>query len=129
MIRRLHMETNVMDILVTVLVAVLSSTGLWNFLELRKRKMIETAEKDMCMCNDTKRLLIALAKVQICQMCVAFIERGYILNEEADLLEELFTPYHELANTGDSDEVLYKQAINLPRKANKMKGDLKDDVS
>jgi len=122
------MDNEILDVLVTVLIAILSSTGLWGYLEVRRKKLVESAEKDLCICNDTKKLLIALAKVQICQLSIQYIERGFIMNDEADLLEELFTPYHELGGNG-SGEVLYKQAINLPRKANKMKGDLKDDVS
>lgn len=123
------MDKDIFDVLITVIIAILSSTGLWGYLEARRKKLIETAEKDTTMCQDTKKLLIALAKVQICQMSVAFIERGYILNEEADLLEELFIPYHELGGNG-SGEVLYKQAINLPRRANKyMKGESNDDVN
>ena len=108
------MSTEITDILVTVLVAVLSSSGLWAYLEKRKSKLVEALEKEEKSDCNMKELLIALAKVQICHMATIYIERGWISTNEAEMLEQTFKPYHEIGGNG-AGEILYKQAMNLPR--------------
>ena len=116
------MNGTAVDVIVTVLVAVLSSTGLWKYLEVRKSKLVQSIEEEQKADCDMKELLIALAKAQICHMATIYIERGYITNSEADVLEQTFKPYHDLGGNG-AGEILYKQAIELPRKSNSKKGE------
>lgn len=110
------MNGTAVDVIVTVIVAVLSSTGLWKYLEVRKSKLVESIEAEQKTDCDMKELLIALAKAQICHMATIYIDRGWITNNEAEVLEQTFTPYHELGGNG-AGEVLYNQAIALPRKS------------
>ena len=108
--------TNVTEIIITVLVAVLSSTGLWNYMEIRRKKLIQKTEEEEAEDLNVKELLIWLSRAQIVHTATIYIERGYITNEEADMLEHLFQPYHNLGGNG-SGERLYNQAINLPRRS------------
>lgn len=109
------MNSNIVDVVVTVIIAILSSTGLWKYLETRKTKIEQAIiDDDSTHCN-MKELMLYLAKVQICHTATIYLERGWISNTEADMLEHLFLPYHELGGNG-SGEVLYQQAMNLPRR-------------
>lgn len=109
------MDNSVIDILITVLVAVLSSTGLWKYLETKRDKLIKNERDELERDKNIKELIVCLTKAQICHTATLYIERGYISNNEADMLEQLFKPYHELGGNG-SGEALYKQAMELPRK-------------
>lgn len=103
------------DIITTIIVAILSSTGIWSYLEQRRKKLIQKSEQEQKDEENIKHLLIALTRAQICNMATTYIDRGYITNTEADILEELFIPYHSLGGNG-SGRILYEQAINLKRK-------------
>ena len=117
------MNGTAIDVFVSVIIAILGSTGLWKYLETRKSKLVESIEAEQKTDCDMKELLIALAKAQICHMATIYIERGWITNSEAEVLEQTFTPYHELGGNG-AGEVLYKQAIALPRRSDyNKKGD------
>lgn len=109
------MDQQYIDIIVTVIVALLSSTGLWHVFENKRNKLIKAVQNEEKADCNMKELLVALAKAQICHMATIYIERGWITNNEADILEQTFKPYHELGGNG-AGEVLYRQAISLPRK-------------
>lgn len=109
------MEQQYIDMITTIAVAILSSTGLWGVLETRRRKMLLKSDEQVKCDENMRKLLIGLARVQICDIGMRFIERGYIYQDEADVLESLFTPYHELGGNG-SGEYVYRQAMSLPRK-------------
>lgn len=103
------------EIITTIIVAILSSTGIWGYLEQKRKRLIQKSEQEQKDEENIKHLLLALTRAQICNLATQYIERGYITNTEADILEELFTPYHNLGGNG-SGQILYEQAINLKRK-------------
>lgn len=114
----LEVSPQVLDTVVTIVVAILSSTGVWSYLETKRKKIIEMNEKECKDLENMEKLLVALAKCQICAMCAQFVERGYIYNSEAEMLEHLYEPYKELGGNG-AGEYMYDQAMKLPRKFRK----------
>lgn len=120
------MEQQYIDMITTICVAILSSTGLWGVLETRRRKMIQKCDEAVKSDENMKELLIALARVQICDIGMRFIERGYIYQDEADVLEHLFTPYKQLGGNGNG-EYIYKQAMSLPRKTSHKEEETEQD--
>lgn len=120
------MEQQYIDMITTIVVALLSSTGLWGVLETRRRKMLQKDEDSLREEENMKKLLIGLARVQICDIGMRFIERGYIYQDEADVLEYLYKPYHELGGNG-SGEYIFKQAMSLPRKTSHKEEETEQD--
>ena len=110
-------NTNWQDIIVTVLVALLSSTGLWGYLEQRRKKLIQKTEQELQEDKNIKEMILWMTKAQLCHTATMYLMRGYITNEEADMLEHLFKPYHDLGGNG-AGEALYNQAMELPRRFN-----------
>lgn len=107
-------NTNWQDIVVTVLVAVLSSTGLWGYLERKRKSTIEKIEKDQDETTNIKSLIIALAKQQVQHACCIYIARQSITNYEADALLSIYEYYKSLGGNG-STEALINQTLALPR--------------
>ena len=79
--------------------------------------LLKSDEQVKCDEN-MKKLLIGLARVQIVQLGVQFIERGYIYQDEADMLEYLYRPYSELGGNGNG-KYIFEQCMSLPRKTAK----------
>lgn len=80
----------------TALVAVLGSTGLWNFLAARREK------------NDAKsKLLVGLAHDRIIYLGMKYVERGYITQDEYENLNDyLYRPYEEAGGNGSARRVM-----------------------
>lgn len=85
-----------MELFVTVIVAVISSSGLWAFLSKLHDK------------NDSKtQLLIGLAHDRIMHLCEKYIERGGITKEEYDDLHQyLYDPYKENGGNGSAERMM-----------------------
>ncbi len=81
---------------VTALVTILTSTGLWTFLLKRTDK------------NDAKnRVLIGLAHDRIIFLGMTYIERGYITRDEYENLHDyLFVPYEEMGGNGSAKRIM-----------------------
>lgn len=78
---------------VTVVCAVIASSGFWAFLQ----KI--TDKKD-----DKTKLLLGIAHELICMRCDAITERGWTTYEELDDLEKyLYKPYHNSGGNGSAE--------------------------
>lgn len=95
------MNESIMAIVCTLL----ASSGFWSYL-LRKQKR-ESAET---------KLMIGLGHVKIIDLCMKYIERGYITKDEYDSLNKyLFIPYKELGGNGTAERMM-EEVAKLPIK-------------
>ena len=93
------------QVLTSVLIARVSSTGLWSYLASYRNK------------HDAKtRLLIGLAHDRIIYLGTKYITRGYITPDEYENLNDyLYHPYEENGGNGSAKRVM-EQVRALPIK-------------
>lgn len=86
--------------LVTIVASVLASSGFWAYLQKRTDK------------NDAKsRMLVGLGHDRIVELGLAYIERGWITQEEYENLNDyLYKPYEELGGNGSAKKIM--QEVN-----------------
>ena len=96
---------NWMQVLTSVLIALVSSTGLWSYIANYRNK------------HDAKtRLLIGLAHDRIIYLGTRYIDRGYITPDEYENLHDyLYAPYAENGGNGSAKRVI-EQVKALPIK-------------
>lgn len=93
------------DIIVTLAVAVFSSTGFWTWVTSRNKR--KTAED---------RLLMGLAYSEIIKRSEWCIQRGYIGTDEYNELNKyLYQPYSEMGGNGTAAKLM-DEVRNLPTK-------------
>lgn len=95
------------QVLTSVLIALISSTGLWSYIANYRNK------------HDAKtRLLIGLAHDRIIYLGTMYIERGYITPDEYENLHDyLYAPYAENGGNGSAKRVM-EQVKALPMHKN-----------
>lgn len=93
------------QVLTSVLIALISSTGLWSYISNLRSK------------HDAKtRLLIGLAHDRIIYLGTRYIDRGYITPDEYENLHDyLYAPYAENGGNGSAKRVM-DQVKALPIK-------------
>ena len=93
------------QVLTSVLIALISSTGLWSYISNLRSK------------HDAKtRLLIGLAHDRIIYLGTRYIDRGYITPDEYENLHDyLYAPYAENGGNGSAKRVM-EQVKSLPIK-------------
>lgn len=93
------------QVLTSVLIALISSTGLWSYIASYRNK------------HDAKtRLLIGLAHDRIIYLGTQYIDRGYITPDEYENLHDyLYVPYAENGGNGSAKRVM-EQVKALPIK-------------
>lgn len=98
---------SLIQMIVTVLCAVLASGGFWTYLQKRSEK------KD----NRTK-LLVGIAHDIIVTKGVSYVKRGYISEDEFENLHDyLYVPYKDLGGNGSAERVM-KEVDRLPIQEN-----------
>lgn len=89
--------------IVTVVCAVLASSGFWAFIQNRSNNA--SAEK---------RLLIGMAHDRIIWLGMKYIERGWITEDEYENLHDyLYIPYAEAGGNGSAAKIM-KHVDDLP---------------
>ncbi len=90
----------VLQMFVTVICAVLASSGFWALLQkLSDRKDVKT------------KVLIGLAHDRIIYLGMSYIKRGYITKDEYENLHDyLYLPYKEMGGNGSAERVM--QEVN-----------------
>ena len=93
------------QVLTSVLIALISSTGLWSYIANYRNK------------HDAKtRLLIGLAHDRIIYLGTKYIDRGFITTDEYENLHDyLYAPYAENGGNGSAKRVM-EQVKSLPIK-------------
>lgn len=91
------------QVLVSVLLALLSSTGLWSYISSRREK------------HDAKtKMLVGLAHDRIISLGVEYINRGYVTADEYEnLYEYLYVPYAALGGNGSAKRIM-EEVKKLP---------------
>lgn len=90
------MTFTAIELIVSVLVSAIGSTGLWSFIATKKKT--ETAER---------KLLVGLAHDRIVYLGMHYIERGSITKDEYENLNDyLFKPYEEAGGNGSAKRVM-----------------------
>ena len=84
------------DLIITIIVSIMGSQGLWALLQkLSDKKDVRT------------RMLIGLGHDRITELSMNYIERGYILNDEYENLHDyLYKPYEELGGNGSAKRAM-----------------------
>lgn len=97
------MPIKLIEMALTVLVAIIGSTGLWNFISTRRDK------------HDAKtKLLVGLAHDRIVYLGMKYIERGYINRDEYENLNDyLYVPYAAAGGNGSAKRVM-EEVKRLP---------------
>lgn len=94
------------DTLITVLIAVFASQGLWTFLgDLLRQKF---GSKTIL-----ERLVLGMAHDRLHFLCNKYIKEGSLTDDEYDTLKSIAEPYLEMGGNG-SGKRLYDQAAALP---------------
>lgn len=103
---------------VTVICAVIASSGFWAYIQKKSDK------------NDLKtEMLVGLAHDRILYLGMAYVERGWITQDEYEnLYEYLYKPYEKMGGNGSAKRVM-REVDKLPiKKANyKSKEDVNDE--
>lgn len=82
--------------LVTIVCAVLASTGFWAYMQKRADKR-----------DDKTKLLVGLAHDRILFLGMRYIERGSITRDEYEnLYDYLYVPYAKLGGNGSAKRVM-----------------------
>jgi len=81
---------------VTVVCAVLASSGFWAYLQARHEK------------KDAKtKMLLGLGHDRIVALAMSYIERGWITQDEyEDLNKYLYNPYREMGGNGTAERLM-----------------------
>ena len=87
---------NWVQVITSVLIALISSTGLWSFIANYRNK------------HDAKtKLLVGLAHDRIVYLGMKYIERGYITRDEYENLNDyLYVPYSTAGGNGSAKRVM-----------------------
>ena len=94
---------NWVQVITSVLIALISSTGLWSFIANYRNK------------HDAKtKLLVGLAHDRIVYLGMKYIERGYITRDEYENLNDyLYVPYSTAGGNGSAKRVM-EEVKRLP---------------
>lgn len=83
-------------IVVTILTAIIASTGFWTFLQKRFDKH-----------SLTNKILLGLAHDKIIELGMKYIDRGSITHDELEnLVDYLFKPYKEMGGNGAAERIV-----------------------
>lgn len=96
---------NTYEIIITIVVAVFGSTGLWTFIQNRLDAK-----------SSHKQLLLGIAYLQIIEACEIYIDKGWIdINEYEEIYKFLYVPYTEMGGNGTA-KALMEKVKKLPNK-------------
>lgn len=94
---------NILESIITITVAVATSSGFWAFFTKRADKK-----------SNSTRLLIGLAHQKIISLGMHYMERGWISKDEyQEFVKHLYNPYKELGGNGLAEKVVH-DIQNLP---------------
>lgn len=91
------------ELIVTIIVAIIGSGGFWSFLTARREKK-----------SALTAMVLGLGFSQLLQECQKYMDRGYIYPEELDSLTKyLYEPYKKLGGDGVAEKI-YNSVMKLP---------------
>lgn len=90
------------QVILTIITALLTSSGLWAFLGSRLEK--NSAERE---------LIVEIAHIELVFFGMQFLERGWITRDEYEIMQDLYNPYVKLGGNGSGKKIM-KEIENLP---------------
>ena len=90
------------QIILTIITALLTSSGLWAFLGSRLEK--NSAERE---------LIVGIGHIELVFFGMQFLERGWITRDEYETMQGLYKPYVKLGGNGSGAKIM-KEIDNLP---------------
>lgn len=96
------------QIVITIITAMLASTGLWTFLGNRVER--STAERE---------LLIGIGHIELVFYGIQYIERGWLTKDEYETMQDLYKPYVKLGGNGSGTKIM-KEIEKLPIRESKL---------
>lgn len=95
--------SNLLHIIITFLASIAASSGFWLFVEKR------TVSTDAY-----RKVILGLAHDRIIYLCLKYIDRGYITQDEYENLSEfLYKPYKAIGGNGTAERLM-KEIDKLP---------------
>ena len=90
------------QIILTIVTALLASSGLWAFLG-----------KKLDRNNSERELLVGIGHIELVFFGMQYIERGWITRDEYETMQDLYEPYVKLGGNGSGTKIM-KELEKLP---------------
>ena len=90
------------QIILTIVTALLASSGLWAFLG-----------KKLDRNNSERELLVGIGHIELVFFGMQYIERGWITRDEYETMQGLYEPYVKLGGNGSGTKIM-KELEKLP---------------
>lgn len=90
------------QIILTIVTALLASSGLWAFLG-----------KNLERNNSERELLVGIGHIELVFFGMQYIERGWITRDEYETMQSLYKPYIKLGGNGSGTKIM-KELEKLP---------------
>lgn len=90
------------QIILTIVTALLASSGLWAFLGKRLDRN-----------NSERELIVGIGHIELVFFGMQYIERGWITRDEYETMQGLYEPYVKLGGNGSGTKIM-KELENLP---------------
>lgn len=90
------------QIILTVVTALLASSGLWAFLGKKLERN-----------NSERELLVGIGHIELVFFGMQYIERGWITRDEYETMQGLYEPYVKLGGNGSGTKIM-KELEKLP---------------
>ena len=90
------------QIILTIVTALLASSGLWAFLG-----------KKLDRNNSERELLVGIGHIELVFFGMQYIERGWITRDEYETMQDLYEPYVNLGGNGSGTKIM-KELEKLP---------------
>lgn len=90
------------QIILTIVTALLASSGLWAFLGKKLERN-----------NSERELLIGIGHIELVFFGMHYIERGWITRDEYETMQSLYEPYVKLGGNGSGTKIM-KELEKLP---------------
>lgn len=90
------------QIILTIITALLASSGLWAFLGKKLERN-----------NSERELLVGIGHIELVFFGMQYIERGWITRDEYETMQGLYEPYVKLGGNGSGTKIM-KELEKLP---------------
>lgn len=90
------------QIILTIVTALLASSGLWAFLGKKLERN-----------NAERELLVGIGHIELVFFGMQYIERGWITRDEYETMQSLYKPYIKLGGNGSGTKIM-KELEKLP---------------
>ena len=94
------MNKGTLEFILALAGIIFASTGFWAFITTA----IQNRSKKQ---NALTRMVLGLGHEKIIELCMRYIERGYVTKDEyEDLIKYLYTPHNELGGNGTAEKLV-----------------------